>query len=80
MILIGGGGPRAAPAGTTSSTPALRCCLRRESIPPRSHAAGHPSVSTYDRYGHLFPEVDVGAATKPEALRNYRLQTGAEVY
>ena len=33
-----------------------------------------------DRYGHLFPEVDVGAATKLEALRNYGLQSGAEVY
>jgi len=35
---------------------------------------------TYDRYGHLFPEVEVGAATKLEALRNSGLQTGAEVY
>jgi len=33
-----------------------------------------------DRYGHLFSEVDVGAATKLEALRNYGLQTGAGVY
>ena len=33
-----------------------------------------------DRYGHLFSEVDVGAATKLEALRNHGLQTGAEVY
>jgi integrase len=31
---------------------------------------GHSSVSfTYDRYGHLFPEVDKQAATKLEALR-----------
>jgi len=26
---------------------------------------------TYDRYGHLFPEVDVGGAAKLEALRNF---------
>ncbi len=34
--------------------------------------AGHSSVAfTYDRYGHLFFEVDVGAAAKFEALRNF---------
>jgi integrase len=33
--------------------------------------AGHSSVSfTYDRYGHLFPEVDSGAAAKLDAIRN----------
>jgi integrase len=43
--------------------------------------AGHSSVAfTYDLYGLLFPEVDVGAAAKLETLRNFGLQTGAEVY
>ena len=38
--------------------------------------AGHSSVAfTYDRYGHLFPEVDVGAAAKLEAHRNFGLLT-----
>ena len=33
--------------------------------------AGHSSVAfTYERYGHLFLEVDTGAATKLEALRS----------
>jgi integrase len=33
--------------------------------------AGHSSVAfTYDRYGHLFPEVDSGAAGKLDALRS----------
>jgi integrase len=32
--------------------------------------AGHSSVAfTYDRYGHLFPEVDKQAADKLEAVR-----------
>ena len=32
--------------------------------------AGHASVAfTYDRYGHLLPEVDKQAATKFEAVR-----------
>ena len=32
--------------------------------------AGHSSVSfTYDRYGHLFPEVDSGAAAKLDVVR-----------
>jgi integrase len=32
--------------------------------------AGHSSVSfTYDLYGHLFPEVDDGAAAKLDAIR-----------
>jgi integrase len=32
--------------------------------------AGHASVAfTYDRYGHLLPEVDKQAATKLEAVR-----------
>jgi hypothetical protein len=31
-------------------------------------------------YGHLFPEVESGAAAKLEALRNFGLPTGAEVY
>jgi len=36
--------------------------------------AGHTSVAfTYDRYGHLFPEVDVGAAAKLNALRTHGL-------
>ena len=35
---------------------------------------------TYDRYGHLFPEVDCGAAAKLEALRNFGLQSGTEAY
>ena len=36
-----------------------------------SARAGHSSVAfTYDRYGHLFPEVDSGAAAKRDALRN----------
>ena len=31
---------------------------------------GHSSVSfTYDRYGHLFPEIDAHAATKLDAIR-----------
>jgi hypothetical protein len=43
--------------------------------------AGHCSVAfTDDRYGHLFPEVDVGAATKLEALRNFSALISAEVY
>jgi hypothetical protein len=43
--------------------------------------AGRSSVAfTYNRYGHLSSEVDVGAAAKLEALRNFGLQTGAEVY
>jgi hypothetical protein len=32
------------------------------------------------QHGHLFPEVDNGAAAKLEALRNFGLPTGAEVY
>jgi hypothetical protein len=45
---------------------------------PRSRAASHSSVSfTYDRHGHVFPEVDVGAAAKLEALRNFGLQIRA---
>jgi integrase len=36
--------------------------------------AGHASVAfTYDRYGHLLPEVDKQAASKLEALRSARL-------
>jgi len=35
---------------------------------------------TNDRYRHLFPEVDAAAAAKLEALRNFGLQTRAEVY
>jgi integrase len=36
--------------------------------------AGHSSVSfTYDRYGHLFPEVDTGAAAKLEVVRTLGL-------
>jgi hypothetical protein len=31
-------------------------------------------------YGHLFPEVDSGAAAEFGALRNFGLPTGAEVY
>jgi hypothetical protein len=54
--------------------------MRPESIPPRSHAASHSSVSfTYDRYGHLFPEVDVGVAANLEALRNFGPLTGARL-
>jgi hypothetical protein len=35
---------------------------------------GHASVAfTYDRYGHLLPEVDKQAASKLEALRSARL-------
>jgi integrase len=33
--------------------------------------AGHSSVAfTYDRYGHLFPEIDKQAASKLEAVRS----------
>jgi integrase len=33
--------------------------------------AGHSSVSfTYDRYGHLFPEVDHHAAAKLDSIRS----------
>jgi integrase len=33
--------------------------------------AGHSSVSfTYDRYGHLFPEIDKQAAQKLERVRS----------
>ncbi|MGH9105794.1 MAG: tyrosine-type recombinase/integrase [Acidimicrobiales bacterium] len=33
--------------------------------------AGHTSVAfTYGRYGHLFPEVDLAAATKLDAVRS----------
>jgi integrase len=33
--------------------------------------AGHSSVAfTYDRYGHLLPEVDKQAASKLEALQS----------
>lgn len=36
--------------------------------------AGHTSVSfTYDRYGHLFPEVDHAAAAKLDAVRTHGL-------
>lgn len=32
--------------------------------------AGHSSVTfTYDRYGHLFPEVDTMAASKLDPIR-----------
>ncbi|MGO8722970.1 MAG: hypothetical protein ACLQRM_09590 [Acidimicrobiales bacterium] len=32
--------------------------------------AGHSSVAfTFDRYGHLFPEADTGAAAKLDAIR-----------
>ena len=42
---------------------------------------GRSSVAfTYDRFGHLSSEIDVGAAAKLEALRNFGLQTDAEVY
>jgi hypothetical protein len=42
---------------------------------------GYSSVAfTYDRYGHRFPEVDVGAVAKLETLRNFGLQTGTNVY
>jgi len=35
---------------------------------------GHSSVSfTYDRYGHLFPEVDSGAAAKLDVVRTFGL-------
>jgi hypothetical protein len=35
---------------------------------------GHTSVSfTYDRYGHLFPEVDHAAAAKLDAVRTHGL-------
>jgi integrase len=41
--------------------------------------AGHSSVAfTYDRYGHLFPEVDGGAARKLEALRTAGLASIAK--
>lgn len=37
--------------------------------------AGHSSVSfTYDRYGHLFPEVDSGAAAKSDVVRTLGLE------
>jgi hypothetical protein len=35
---------------------------------------------TSDCYGHLFPEVDVGAAAKLEALRNTDIPISAELY
>jgi integrase len=36
--------------------------------------AGHTSVAfTYDRYGHLFPEVDHAAAAKLDAVRTHGL-------
>ncbi|MGH9291870.1 MAG: tyrosine-type recombinase/integrase [Acidimicrobiales bacterium] len=38
--------------------------------------AGHTSVSfTYDRYGHLFPEIDHAAAAKLDAIRSGGLRT-----
>jgi integrase len=41
--------------------------------------AGHSSVAfTYDRYGHLFPEVDSGAAVKLDAIRAGGLSRAAE--
>lgn len=42
--------------------------------------AGHSSVAfTYDRYGHLFPEVDSVAASKLDSLRKSRLRATVEV-
>ncbi|MGB9112679.1 MAG: tyrosine-type recombinase/integrase [Acidimicrobiales bacterium] len=42
--------------------------------------AGHSSVAfTYDRYGHLFPEVDSGAAAKLDGLRRTGLRSIADL-
>ena len=41
--------------------------------------AGHSSVAfTYDRYGHLFPEVDEWAAAKLDAIRTGDLVRATE--
>jgi hypothetical protein len=41
-----------------------------------------PQMAAYlsEVYGHLFPEVNSGAAAELGALRNFGLPTGAEVY
>ena len=37
----------------------------------RNYRKGHTSIAfTYDRYGHLLPEVDKQAGVKLEALRS----------
>ena len=43
-----------------------------------SRRAGHSSVAfTYDRYGHLFPEVDKAAGAKLDGLRAHAISTGS---
>jgi hypothetical protein len=54
-----------------------RCTASAARVDPPEIArrTGHTSVSfTYERYGHLFPEVDHAAAAKLDAIRSVGLQ------